>query len=59
MKSLRYLDVHGGYIEDSDLEAVQNALGERVDINKFKFSSIARPTVGTRRTSIWGLRVRD
>ncbi|KAF2900448.1 hypothetical protein ILUMI_05743 [Ignelater luminosus] len=59
MNSLRYLDIHGGYIEAAELELVQNALGERVDINKFKFSSIARPTVGQRRTSIWGLRVRD
>ncbi|KAK7508241.1 hypothetical protein BaRGS_00000480 [Batillaria attramentaria] len=31
----------------------------RVQINKFPFSSVARPTTGNRRTSIWGERVRE
>jgi F-box and leucine-rich repeat protein 1 (S-phase kinase-associated protein 2) len=30
-----------------------------IDINKFLFTSIARPTVGIKRTSIWNLRVRE
>jgi F-box and leucine-rich repeat protein 1 (S-phase kinase-associated protein 2) len=30
-----------------------------IQVNKYPFSSIARPTTGIRRTSIWGLRVRD
>ena len=30
-----------------------------IEINKFLFTSIARPTVGIKRTSIWNLRVRE
>ena len=30
-----------------------------IEINKFMFTSVARPTVGIKRTSIWNLRVRD
>lgn len=56
---LSYLDVHGGYIDPDDLRYVQENLGARVEINKFKFSSVARPTVGLRRSSIWNMRVRD
>ncbi|KAF5306975.1 hypothetical protein FQR65_LT07197 [Abscondita terminalis] len=59
IKSLMYLDVHGDHIDASELEAIQKSLGSNVKINKFKFSSVARPTVGPRRLSIWGLRVRD
>ncbi|XP_018567474.1 S-phase kinase-associated protein 2 [Anoplophora glabripennis] len=57
--SLSYLDIHGGYIDADELKAVQEGLGARVAINKFKFSSVARPTVGMRRSSIWNMRVRD
>ncbi|KAG8236949.1 hypothetical protein J437_LFUL016144, partial [Ladona fulva] len=42
------------YLEQS-LATLQSSLSD-VDINKFFFSSVARPTVGIRRTSIWGLR---
>lgn len=56
---LSYLDVHGGYIDPDDLRYIQENLGARVEINKFKFSSVARPTVGLRRSSIWNMRVRD
>ncbi|KAL3268145.1 hypothetical protein HHI36_007273 [Cryptolaemus montrouzieri] len=59
MLSLSFLDVHGGYIDEEELNYVQEGLGSRVNINKFKFSSIARPTVGLRRSSIWNMRVRD
>ncbi|KAK9871829.1 hypothetical protein WA026_014285 [Henosepilachna vigintioctopunctata] len=59
MLSLSFLDVHGGYIDEEELNYVQEGLGARVNINKFKFSSIARPTVGLRRSSIWNMRVRD
>ncbi|XP_018335639.1 S-phase kinase-associated protein 2 [Agrilus planipennis] len=58
MTSLQFLDVHGGYIDAKELEVVQNALGPHVTINKFKFSSVARPTVGPKRSSIWGMKVR-
>ncbi|XP_044754579.1 S-phase kinase-associated protein 2 [Coccinella septempunctata] len=59
MHSLSYLDIHGGYIDEEELNQVQQGLGARVHINKFKFSSIARPTVGLRRSSIWNIRVRE
>lgn len=59
MHSLSYLDIHGGYIDEEELNHVQQGLGARVHINKFKFSSIARPTVGLRRSSIWNIRVRE
>ncbi|KAG5864593.1 hypothetical protein JTB14_013947 [Gonioctena quinquepunctata] len=57
--NLSYLDIHGGYIDVDELRIVQEGLGARVQINKFKFSSVARPTVGLRRSSIWNMRVRD
>ncbi|CAG9819243.1 unnamed protein product [Phaedon cochleariae] len=57
--NLSYLDIHGGYVDIDELRLVQEGLGARVQINKFKFSSVARPTVGMRRTSIWNMRVRD
>ncbi|CAG2065328.1 unnamed protein product [Timema podura] len=57
VSSLQFLDVFSLLAEHS-LSGLQRALPE-VEINKFLFSSIARPTVGIRRTSIWGLRVRD
>ncbi|KAB0795108.1 hypothetical protein PPYR_11947 [Photinus pyralis] len=59
VKSLMYLDVHGGHIDQSEIDIIQKNLGGKVNINKFKFSSIARPTVGPKRSTIWGLRVRD
>lgn len=59
LRSLAYLDVHGGHIDTAELKIVQEELGTKVHINKFKFSSVARPTVGPRRSSIWGQSVRD
>lgn len=59
LSSLVYLDLHGGFLDPEELKVIQNALGGKVQLNKFKFSSVARPTVGPRRSSIWGLRVRD
>lgn len=59
LNSLAYLDIHGGFIDTEEIKIIQGALGAKVGINKFKFSSVARPTVGIRRTSIWGLKVRD
>ncbi|CAH1102732.1 unnamed protein product [Psylliodes chrysocephalus] len=57
--NLSYLDIHGGYNDIDELRLIQEGLGARVQINKFKFSSVARPTVGMRRSSIWNMRVRD
>ncbi|XP_029050962.1 S-phase kinase-associated protein 2 isoform X2 [Osmia bicornis bicornis] len=57
MPSLLYLDVFG-LIPESVQKSLQVTCGE-TQLNKFLYSSVARPTVGVRRTSIWGLRVRD
>ncbi|KAF5298188.1 hypothetical protein FQA39_LY02612 [Lamprigera yunnana] len=59
INSLMYFDVHGGHISSTELDIVQKSLGPNVHVNKFKFSSVARPTVGPHRSSIWGLRVKD
>ena len=55
--TLLALDVFG-MLKESALVQLHEAL-PNIEINKFPFSSIARPTTGVRRTSIWGLRVRD
>lgn len=57
MVSLQYLEVWG-MLQSQSVAALRVAL-PAVQINQFMFSAIARPTVGTRRTSIWGLRTRD
>lgn len=57
MPSLLYLDVFG-VIPEPVLKTLQVTCGE-TQLNKYLYSSVARPTVGVRRTSIWGLRVRD
>ncbi|XP_011259232.1 S-phase kinase-associated protein 2 isoform X1 [Camponotus floridanus] len=58
MPCLLYLDVFG-LMSDSVLKSLQANCREVPEINKYLYSSVARPTVGIRRTSIWGLRVRD
>lgn len=55
--SLKFLDVFG-ILSDTALEMLEQNFPQ-IGINKFIHSSVARPTVGTRRTSIWGLRTRD
>ncbi|XP_075989991.1 S-phase kinase-associated protein 2-like isoform X2 [Anticarsia gemmatalis] len=55
--ALQYLDVWG-MLHTHALSALRGAL-PHVHLNQFMFSAIARPTVGPRRTSIWGLRTRD
>ncbi|XP_076643008.1 S-phase kinase-associated protein 2 isoform X1 [Halictus rubicundus] len=57
MPSLLYLDIFG-LMSEPILKNLQLGCGE-TQLNKFLYSSVARPTVGVRRTSIWGLRVRD
>ena len=47
-----------GMLKESALNQLRASMAN-IEINKFPFSSIARPTTGIRRTSIWGLRVRD
>ncbi|XP_034838976.1 S-phase kinase-associated protein 2 [Maniola hyperantus] len=57
MAALQYLEVWG-MLPTASTNALRAAL-PAIQINQFKFSAISRPTVGTRRTSIWGLRTRD
>lgn len=54
---LLYLDIFG-VLSDEAIALIQNKFPS-VGINKFIHSAVARPTVGTRRTSVWGLRTRD
>lgn len=55
--SLTYLDIFG-LMRDENIEILGQA-HPKIGFNKFIHSSVARPTVGNRRTSIWGLRTRD
>ncbi|KAM3955159.1 S-phase kinase-associated protein 2 [Aphomia sociella] len=57
MPALQFLDVWG-MLPTKSLNALKAAL-PAIQINQFMFSAIARPTVGAKRTSIWGLRTRD
>lgn len=57
MSALQYLEVWG-MLQATSLMALKQAL-PGIQINQFMHSAIARPTVGPRRTSIWGLRTRD
>lgn len=55
--TLLYLNVFG-LLREPALEELKDRL-QGIEINKFMFTSVARPTVGIKRTSIWNLRVRD
>jgi len=55
--TLLYLNVFGLLREQALNELKERLKG--IEINKFMFTSVARPTVGIKRTSIWNLRVRD
>lgn len=57
MPNLKFLDIFGLITED--LAKTFKATCDSVEVNKYPYSSVARPTVGVRRTSIWGQRVRD
>lgn len=57
LQSLKYLDIFG-VLSEQALSILVNSFPD-IGINKFKHSAVARPTVGSRRTSIWGLRTRD
>ncbi|XP_046436845.1 S-phase kinase-associated protein 2-like [Daphnia pulex] len=54
---LLYLDIFG-LLTETMLGTLRAKLPS-IEINKFYFSSVARPTVGIRRTSIWGMKVRE
>jgi len=55
--SLLSLNVYG-LLRDAALSELMDRL-DGIQINKYPLSSIARPTIGIKRTSIWTLRVRD
>lgn len=57
LQALAFLDIFG-VLSDQALTILGNC-APHLGINKFKNSAVARPTVGSRRTSIWGLRTRD
>jgi len=57
MPSLSAVNVFG-MLREGPLEVLKTNM-PRVDVNSFYFSEVARPTTGHRRTSIWGIRVRD
>ena len=57
ISSLRHLELFG-VLHDSVLASLTLDL-ENITINRSPFSTIARPTTGFHRTSLWGLRVRD
>ncbi|XP_006824076.2 S-phase kinase-associated protein 2-like [Saccoglossus kowalevskii] len=44
-----------GLLQDAGLQNIKASM-PRVEINRYPFSSIARPTTGHRRKSIWGIR---
>ncbi|XP_022317982.2 S-phase kinase-associated protein 2-like [Crassostrea virginica] len=55
--SLSKLEVFGMF-RDGTMEQLKQEM-EDIELNRFPFSSIARPTTGIRMTSLWGLRVRE
>ncbi|XP_077283016.1 S-phase kinase-associated protein 2 [Arctopsyche grandis] len=56
--SLLCVDVFGLVTTPYNLSGLQTIL-PKIQLNQYVHSAIARPTVGNRRTSIWGLRTRD
>eukprot|EP00088_Acartia_fossae_P001725 TRINITY_DN10687_c0_g1_i1.p1 TRINITY_DN10687_c0_g1~~TRINITY_DN10687_c0_g1_i1.p1 ORF type:complete len:490 (+),score=66.64 TRINITY_DN10687_c0_g1_i1:38-1507(+) len=47
-----------GLVGCSALNEIKTRL-EGIEVNQYPLSSVARPTIGIKRTSIWNLRVRD
>ncbi|KAK7603508.1 hypothetical protein V9T40_003507 [Parthenolecanium corni] len=56
LPSIAHINIFGLFT-DAQVETLRKSTN--VELNKMKFSYTARPTVGSRRTSVWGLRVRD
>lgn len=60
LKQLRHLvslDIFG-VVDDRGLQKLHSLLGSSISLNQQRFSYVARPTYGLRRTSVWGLRTR-
>ncbi|XP_070564199.1 S-phase kinase-associated protein 2-like [Ptychodera flava] len=47
-----------GMVQDATLQNIRAAM-PKVEVNKYPFSSIGRPTTGLRRSSIWGIKCWD
>ncbi|CAF3396002.1 unnamed protein product [Rotaria sp. Silwood1] len=61
LKQLRHLvslDIFG-VVDERGLQKLHSLLGSSISLNQQRFSYVARPTYGLRRTSIWGLRTRS
>lgn len=56
--TLRYLEVFSLFKLES-IATLSKELLKGIEINQFPLSAIARPTVGSRRSTIWGVKVRD
>ncbi|CAF1633310.1 unnamed protein product [Adineta ricciae] len=56
-RHLTSLDIFG-VVDDRGLQKLHSLLGSSIALNQQRFSYVARPTYGLRRTSIWGLRTR-
>jgi len=57
LHSLLCLNIYG-LLGNTALDEIKTAL-DGVEVNQYPLSSVARPTIGIKRTSIWNLRVRD
>jgi F-box and leucine-rich repeat protein 1 (S-phase kinase-associated protein 2) len=57
LRQLSSLDIFG-VVDERGLQKLQSLLGSPIALNQQRFSYVARPTYGLRRTSIWGLRTR-
>lgn len=56
LPSIKHLNIFGLFHENQ-IESLRKS--SEIKVNMLRFSSIARPTVGNKRTSIWNIRVRD
>lgn len=56
LPSIKHLNIFGLF-HDSKIESLRKS--SEIGVNMLRFSSVARPTVGNKRTSIWNIRVRD
>ncbi|CAF4265625.1 unnamed protein product, partial [Adineta steineri] len=57
LRHLNSLDIFG-VVDQRGLEKLNSLLGSSIILNQQRFSYVARPTYGVRRTAIWGLRTR-
>ena len=57
MQSLKYLDIFG-VISNEMIKSFKSRCS-RIEVNKFLFSSIARPTLDVKQGTIWNIQVKD